>query len=200
METFVDAVRLMGSDAKDVRDAAHEACHALEFGAAYWGRESIHRSLKEVCATNAELVGAEVRARAVEGYVCRSSGIDYDLDEWVFAAVRETLKREGISVPFLQYKNMIYLLSKSRSTAAMARRIISLHRPELNVDQSRVLSHLCSSQGPKRIAKLVREMIRERSWVASKVKSLHSKGLVVKNPDRSYTVTRLGREVSRCAA
>lgn len=74
-------VRSMGSDTNNVRDAAHEASHALEFGCLRWDRRSVdvaafaprHRSL---------LVSSEIEARAVERIVCEELGLSYEPLVW----------------------------------------------------------------------------------------------------------------------
>jgi hypothetical protein len=91
----IAAVRARGNDAKDLRDASHEACHAIEAGIATgWKRDAIHSALSaKVGDTRAGLWVAEMRARAVEQIVCERLGVDpgMALDDAVGLAIMESL-------------------------------------------------------------------------------------------------------------
>jgi hypothetical protein len=80
--------RRMGSDTDTVRDAAHEASHAIEFGCARWDRRSI-----DVAAFSPRnrrlLVTSEVDARALERIVCEELGVPYDPMEWAKVCLLE---------------------------------------------------------------------------------------------------------------
>lgn len=98
-DRLVTAIRARGSDAEDVRDAAHEACHALDVGLADgWDRESIHAALMRRSIPSKALV-YEVHARAVEQQVCRALRVPYDAKAWAHIAWMETLKNGGMLVP-----------------------------------------------------------------------------------------------------
>jgi hypothetical protein len=72
--------RRMGSDTDNVRDAAHEASHAIEFGCARWDR-GIDKAA--FAPTNRRLlVSSEVDARAVERIVCEELGVPYVPHYW----------------------------------------------------------------------------------------------------------------------
>lgn len=91
-EKIIKAIRARGSDATDLRDAAHEAHHALDAKAKKWDRESIHRALmrRHRCA----LLRSEVMARAVEQIVCTRLGVDPkgDVEKWALVACLESIK------------------------------------------------------------------------------------------------------------
>lgn len=84
----VQWVRSMGSDTVDVRDAAHEASHALEFGCERWDRGSIDRAAFDV-RNRRFLVSSEVEARAVERIVCEELGLPYDARKWADVCLLE---------------------------------------------------------------------------------------------------------------
>lgn len=83
--------------AGDLRDAAHEGCHAIELDLRPpWGREKIHRAIMR------KRIGDRVRmeciARAVEQIVCARCGVDAgDIDKWAIVTSMEALKN-GLDV------------------------------------------------------------------------------------------------------
>ena len=96
-------IRAKGNDADldDLRDAAHEAYHALVAGARRWDRESIHKALMRYThGSPGSLVYEEVMARAVEQLVCKDLGVDcWPIDKTAHIAWMETTKTLGILVP-----------------------------------------------------------------------------------------------------
>lgn len=89
-----------GNKARDVRDAAHEAFHALYVNARDWDREKVHAKLKKRF-DKAGLWIHEMQARAVEQLVCRHYGIDAgELDGWVFVSIREAVSHR---LPFGEF-------------------------------------------------------------------------------------------------
>lgn len=95
---LVAIVRARGSDAEDPRDAAHEACHALEWGVTKkWTRNNIHAKKPRARAFG---VSSEILARAVEQLVCRDLGVDCgSIEKWAAVCWMEMLKNEGIVLP-----------------------------------------------------------------------------------------------------
>ena len=92
-ETLIAIIRANGNDATTLRDAVHEAYHALESGtpAGKWDRETIHRYVTKMGRGRAAL--SEIRARAVEQIVCRRFGVDCGtVDHWAFIACMEAMK------------------------------------------------------------------------------------------------------------
>lgn len=126
-EAIVAAVRARGSDATDVRDAAHEACHALMWGVSKkWTRNNIHRKCPR---RSADKVADEITARAVEMAVCGRFGVAYDLKHWAFVAWIEMLKNEKISLPTDGWlATAIRERLKSRRTQEMVDRVCALAR------------------------------------------------------------------------
>lgn len=97
-ESVVRAVQNLGSDARDLRDAAHEAHHALSCGLTNpWERERIHRAVMR--RGRAEAAINEIEARAVERIVCAEFGIDCgNVEQWAAIACMEAIK-SGIRYP-----------------------------------------------------------------------------------------------------
>jgi len=91
-------VRKHGSDADDVRDAAHEASHALQLGIpkGSWDRETIHAAVMKL--SPAERGVTEVLARAVEAEICALCQTPYNQDYFLMLAVIEALK-SGVRLP-----------------------------------------------------------------------------------------------------
>lgn len=124
---LIAAVRANGSDPRDLRDAAHEACHALDFDvpAGQWDRESIH----ERAPTRSDLVRAEVLARAVERIVCERLGQPLTPDEcaqYTMIAGMEMLRNSRIEVPLSVWQKGIALAYTSTEAARMADRVLAL--------------------------------------------------------------------------
>lgn len=102
-EQVIEAVRACGSDPRDLRDAAHEASHALDVGLEHgqWDRESIHSAVMQ--RGRAFAVLSEIKARAVEQMVCADLGIDPgDVKRWALIACMEAVKN-GIALPGLDW-------------------------------------------------------------------------------------------------
>lgn len=112
-DSLIAAVRSCGNDPRDLRDAAHEACHAIEFGVkrGSWDRETINAALEKAARSMERrtarlfdgrpmLMGkAEVRARVVERLVCEHFGASYEWKDWVFTSWAEAFKNSRIQYP-----------------------------------------------------------------------------------------------------
>jgi len=98
-DLLVAEVRRRGSDARDARDAAHEACHALQWSVPEpWSRENIHKRKPRL--RRADGVTDEIMARAVEQLVCADLGYDCgSVEKWAMVCWMEMLKNERISLP-----------------------------------------------------------------------------------------------------
>jgi hypothetical protein len=131
----VAAVRRRGSDARNLRDAAHEACHALDVGLrGVWKRERIHTALCRKATEpsgyldRSELVAAELRARAVEALVCRAFNVDYDIRHWATVCLVETVHSYRILLPSAGWvRGGIELHMDSSAAVRMAECITRLH-------------------------------------------------------------------------
>ena len=101
-DKIVQYVRSRGNDATDVRDAVHEAVHALDGGAEDWDRDEIHRALMDGLLGGSKErtlpVTSEVNARAMEWAVCDWLGVEYDPKHWLPISPMEALKY-GIMLP-----------------------------------------------------------------------------------------------------
>lgn len=95
--------------AADLRDAAHEAHHALFCNLKKpWTRDNIHASLvrranKLRQLANGELVAYELDARAVEWNVCELFNVAYDVERWADITWWETAKNMRITLPKLEW-------------------------------------------------------------------------------------------------
>lgn len=102
-EQLIAAVRSNGNDPRDLRDAAHEAHHALEAKVkrGKWDRETIHRAVMKMGLGRA--VQSEIMARAVEQIVCADLGVDCGtVEKWAMIACMEALKSR-VQVPGLDW-------------------------------------------------------------------------------------------------
>ena len=97
-DELVTIVQGRGSDAKDARDAAHEACHAIRWKVTKrWTRDNIHARRPRI---KSDGVAEEIMARAVEQLVCASLGVDCgSVEKWAMVCWMEMLKNERISLP-----------------------------------------------------------------------------------------------------
>jgi hypothetical protein len=102
-ESLITAVRAKGSDASDLRDAAHEACHALSWRvSAPWTRDNIHAKKPKPHRIFGDMPGIreEILARAVEQLVCVKLGVDCGtVSRWALVCWMEMLKNERVSLP-----------------------------------------------------------------------------------------------------
>jgi hypothetical protein len=130
------AVRTRGSDARDVRDAAHEACHAIESGLwlrGRWDRETIHRGLNQrasgVLATS-NLVLCEIVARGVEQIVCKDLGVNCGtIEEWAAITWFETFHNERIKLPSVEWvSERVRTHMTGQRARLLAKKVLALAR------------------------------------------------------------------------
>jgi hypothetical protein len=124
---LIRAVCVRGSNACDVRDAAHEACHALDYGIPEgdWDRETIHGVATD--RSRSDAVRSELLARGVERLVCERLGQPLeDPEEWILVAAMEAIKGLGASMPYDAWREGIEEAYVSRDAAEMAERILAL--------------------------------------------------------------------------
>lgn len=91
---FLAALSARGCRARDVRDGAHEAFHALTVRMPRgWEREAIHAELVAHLSPSALWVH-EMEARRVEQEVCRVLGEDPggDLEKWIGMSCMEAIR------------------------------------------------------------------------------------------------------------
>lgn len=126
-------VRRRGSDAVDLRDAAHEASHALEFNLrGKWTRDRIHQAVIKRTSRSSviravSIIGTEIRARAIEQIVCQRLGVSIERIE-VFASVAllEMGCTFGSCPPETEFISAIRSRMNATNVIAMAERVIAL--------------------------------------------------------------------------
>jgi hypothetical protein len=112
---LLEAIQARGCDATDLRDAAHEAHHALFVKlSSRWGRERIHQALLRKAtraaiamrglvtrpeALAATLTSYELDARAVEWLICERYRVPYETEKWLDIMWWETAKNMSIHLP-----------------------------------------------------------------------------------------------------
>lgn len=103
-EALLAAIQKRGSDARNLRDAAHEACHAIQSGLkGRWHRDKIHNKLVRGRRAG-ELVLIEIQARAVEQLVCADLGVDPGtVEQWAEITWWETIKNMKINLPSVEW-------------------------------------------------------------------------------------------------
>lgn len=103
-ENLLATIRQRGTDARDLRDAAHEACHALDANVrGPWERERIHAKLEKICGDRGTMIYYELRARTVEQLVCEDFGLAYDAEKWAGVCYMETLKTMHVALPSVEW-------------------------------------------------------------------------------------------------
>ena len=127
---IVAAVQARGSDANDLRDAAHEAVHGLLGNLTSWERESLHRSLVERLGSSHGRVGLlseEITARAVEAIVCDRLGVAHDIEQFAGVTLWEALhNRVHIPVGDAEFAGFVRTRMDNAETRALADRVIAL--------------------------------------------------------------------------
>jgi hypothetical protein len=138
-ETLIAVIRAHGNDATNLRDAAHEAHHAIEAGvpAGKWDRETIHRYVMRM--RQGDAARSEIRSRAVEQIVCRRFGVDCGtVEHWSFIACMEAMKYR---IPFFQsVDTVVDLVTRTMATPeaeAMADAVMALRAPTLAAKRAR---------------------------------------------------------------
>jgi hypothetical protein len=150
VESVIAAVRSCGNDPRDLRDAAHEACHAIEFGVkrGQWDRETINATLERRAHRTLEAFGgrpmtmgmAEVRARVVERLVCEHLGVAYEPKDWLMTSWMEAFKNSLINFPtdFFETRIAEAYAKPSKRTLAVVEAILALrpHKPRARIVRS----------------------------------------------------------------
>lgn len=118
-DEVVAAVRALGSDTTNLRDAAHEAHHAIETGVpnGKWDRETISKRVKRMGPGRA--AASEIAARAVEQVVCERLGVECaPLADRALTACMEAIRfRE----PFMDPTAAVRLIEARLKTAEVQR-------------------------------------------------------------------------------
>lgn len=126
LPSLIAYCRARNNRPSDIRDAAHEAFHALTVGARNWEREHVHRLLVKKFS-RAELWVHEMQARAVEQLVCDTLREPYKgVDEWVNVSILEAIKG---GLPYADYdmsRHVAQTMLRRQDTISWARRIARL--------------------------------------------------------------------------
>jgi len=123
---LIAAVRARGATPRDLRDAAHEAAHALRTGLDVpWTRDRIHDAVLVAASEPSELLAAELEARAVELLVCRQLGEPYQLEHWAAVCLRESERvlRAGILCTVAELAAAIERRAQAGEVITLARRV-----------------------------------------------------------------------------
>jgi hypothetical protein len=129
------AIRSRGSDAHDLRDAAHEATHAMQSRIrGPWERERLHAALERVTLrgnSNAgfirSMIRHELQARAVEMLACQQYGIPYEPEKWAMWCAMETVKTYRIDVGSIaDLVDAIRTVAKQSETLDLLDRVLSV--------------------------------------------------------------------------
>lgn len=126
-ERITANIRAKGCDAISVRDAVHEACHAIQWGLkGKWTRDAITKK-NPYKRQPSWGVRDEITARAVEALVMQTLGLAYDQDHWVLMMIMETLKFDRIALPSFDWaKEAIVARMEVPEIKAMADKIIEM--------------------------------------------------------------------------
>lgn len=122
-------VQARGNDTRELRDAAHEAHHALYTGLRKpWTRDNIHAAVLRIARKQVSrvmplpdlLVRQELNARAVEWIVCERAGLEYDAPKWADVMWWETFKNMNIRLPDVEEVQAAITIAKGRPTIVRA--------------------------------------------------------------------------------
>ncbi len=120
-DRIIETVRKYGSDTDNLRDAAHEAHHALDSGLAKgkWQRENIHKKLlgirlnaehdgfgnyKRIRTPLWQLIAYEMDARAVEQLVCKELDVEIKpIEHWAHISFMEAMKNIQTTFPIERF-------------------------------------------------------------------------------------------------
>lgn len=126
---LIAAIHARGSDAVDLRDAAHEACHAIRWNVpGKWTRKKItaanpYKSRRMFSFGLAD----EITARAVEQIVCKRLGYTCaTVEQCVLIMCMETLTYDRIELKFEEMKKAIEDRMESPQAAQLADQVIAL--------------------------------------------------------------------------
>lgn len=119
---IIEYVRSRGSDTSNLRDAVHEACHALEAKIENWDRNSIHEAMQKIPTR----IPSEITARAVEQIVCSDLGVSIaTIETWCHIACTEATT---LGFKFCSYTECVTKVKESvldKESLAMANLIFS---------------------------------------------------------------------------
>ncbi len=120
---IVRAVQSRGSNARDVRDAAHEAAHGLTLGLARWDRQSVDRALMRLRPR--PRMDHEVTARAVEAVVCARLGEEHSVEKYATTTAMEAA-RNGVAVDPVRFAARVFAAMGSPRVVEIAERVCAM--------------------------------------------------------------------------
>lgn len=123
------AIRRLGSDAQDLRDAAHEACHALQWNLRKkWTRTNVERANPYRRRSQFSFgLADEITARAVEQIVCVKLGEKCStLEASVLSMCMETASIDRIQIPYDPMVKAVRERMKDPAVLKLADRVIAL--------------------------------------------------------------------------
>lgn len=123
------AVHARGLWTRDLRDAAHEAHHALTCRLrGKWTRDRVEEALKRKFPYYSDRLADELLARAVEQLVCRHFRVrEKPVEYWVAAMARECLALDNEDVgPLPSLIEAVKKLMKSKRGRRAANRVLTL--------------------------------------------------------------------------
>lgn len=109
----------------DVRDAVHEAAHALDWDVP---KPWTHDAISDCAPRRAsEKFAAELRARAVEELVCEALSVEIEpREERALVALMEATNIDRYNVPHKDWVKGITLYREHSETMALAARILAM--------------------------------------------------------------------------
>lgn len=122
---LIAAIRARGGRANDLRDGAHEACHALSLDLPVWNPLSINTALERLSGT--QRLQEEILARAVEQLVCKKARVDVGPIEGFATITLFEAIHAGLSFP--NQPVLVRLIREamdSFAARAMAHRVLAL--------------------------------------------------------------------------
>lgn len=127
-ESFLNAVSRRGCIARDVRDAAHEAAHALDVGLRVrWTRDRVHDALVRKFTQDWRYIRSEVEARAIEQIVCtRLAVVTKPVEYWADRAVMESGHFGEKMLPYDKLVKAINMAIAAPDVIAKAERVLAL--------------------------------------------------------------------------
>jgi len=147
---LLQAIRSRGSDAETIRDAAHEATHALQTNLhSPWNRDNIHEAVERLAKRHflgrhfgrmSALVRFELEARAVEMLTSQHFNEKYDIQHWATICWMETAKAFQTNIG--EIDDVIAAIktnAEDRRTIALFKRVLAI-KPKRGARQQPAVS------------------------------------------------------------
>lgn len=127
---LLQALRERGIVSQDLRQAVHEACHALDFDLKPpWTRPRVSAAMdRPDMVGQARAEASEVLARAVERIVCLRYGVHIADVESLASKSSQEFWKDGLTVDATRLAARISVCAGSKHAAEMADRVVGLCR------------------------------------------------------------------------